>query len=226
MKQHSVVYTLCFVGGCMDCISFLLLFHTLLGLMTFNTMYGVIGLLNPDSGIHIGFHLYLVGFFIIFVFLFKLIHERYRLRQGLSNYAYINLEAIIILVYACLGSYALRNQLLAADGWIAFSIACLGMIPVYLQNYVISHNHSLQTGTVLMTGNYVNMVGNLLALWSGKADKDALKHYMKVHVSFILGVAVMALASQWFDFLALLLPCALLALHNVCQQRQVNKLTG
>lgn len=217
MKSNSVVYTLCFVGGCMDCISFLLLFHTLLGLMTFNTMYGVIGLLNPGSGILIGFHLYLVAFFIVLVFLARVIHQR--LRERISNRTYIYVEVTMILIYACLGHYAFRHQWLAPDGWIAFAIACLGMIPVYLQNYVISHNHSLQTGTVLMTGNYVNMIGSLALLWSGSGERQTVLHYLKVHGFFILGVATMALAAQWFDFLALLLPCALLAIDNFRQPR-------
>ncbi len=219
MSDKSIVYTLCFVGGCMDCISFLLLFHTLLGLMTFNTMYGIIGLFNPESGIKIGFHLYLVLFFIITVFIMKLIHERAKLRKGISNFNYINIEVIFILVYALAGSYAFRNRLLFPDGWLACAIACIGMIPVYLQNYVITHSHRSQTGTVLMTGNYVSMIGSVIVWISSKnnaaENRETVIHYIKVHGSFCCGVMLMAVISRWVDFLGLLLPCTLLLIHNL-----------
>lgn len=223
MKEKSIVYTLCFVGGCMDCISFLLLFHTLLGLMTFNTMYGIIGFFNPQSGIKIGFHLYLVLFFILTVFIMKLIHERAKRRQGISNFAYVNIEVGFIVVYALAGSYALRHQLLSPDGWLSCAIACVGMLPVYLQNYVITHNHKSQTGTVLMTGNYVSMIGSVVTWLSSGAkiaeNRETVRHYLKVHGSFCCGVMLMAVISRWVDFLGLLIPCALLLIQNLRSRR-------
>ncbi|MFV9374846.1 YoaK family protein [Citrobacter portucalensis] len=219
MKKSSLVYVLCFVGGCMDCISFLLLFHTLLGLMTFNTMYGLIGFFNPEPGIKIGLHLYLVAFFIVSVFLLKLLHEKASVRKAIANETYIRIQVGLIIIYAIAGSYTLRHGLLTPDGWQSFLIVSLGMLPVYLQNYVINHNHKSQTGTVLMTGNYVSMISSFVN-WltqknSASEHKGTVTHYLKVHGSFCCGVVLMAILSRWVDFLGLLIPAALLMFHSM-----------
>lgn len=219
MKDNSLVYILCFVGGCMDCISFLLLFHTLLGLMTFNTMYGLIGFFNPESGIKIGIHLYLVVFFIVAVFLMKLLHKKASTRKVISNHTYINIQIGLIVFYSIAGNYALRHGFLSPDGWLSFLVACLGMLPVYLQNYVISHNHQSPTGTVLMTGNYVSMISSLLNWLTDRhhntESKVLVVHYLKVHGSFCCGVVLMAVLSHWIDFLGLFIPAALLMYQNM-----------
>lgn len=222
MKDNSLVYVLCFVGGSMDCISFLLLFHTLLGLMTFNTMYGLIGFFNPDSSIKIGFHLYLVMFFIVAVFLMKLLHKRASLRKGISNYTYIKIQVCLIIIYSLAGNYALRHGFLSPDGLLSFLIACLGMLPVYLQNYVISHNHKSQTGTVLMTGNYVSMISSVVNLLTDRhneiENKALVTHYLKVYGSFCCGVVLMAVLSHWIDFLGLFIPAAFLIYQSMKPQ--------
>ncbi|MBE2448921.1 DUF1275 domain-containing protein, partial [Acinetobacter baumannii] len=205
--------------GCMDCISFLLLFHTLLGLMTFNTMYGLIGFFNPESGIKIGLHLYLVAFFIVSVFLLKLLHEKASVKKIIANETYIRIQVGLIIIYAIIGSYALRHGLLTPDGWLSFLVASLGTLPVYLQNYVISHNHKSQTGTVVMTGNYVSMISSFVNWLTQKhrapENKGTLTHYLKAHSSFCCGVVLMAILSRWVDFLGLFIPAVLLMFHCV-----------
>ena len=93
------------------------------------------------------------------------------------------------------------------------------MLPVYLQNYVISHNHKSQTGTVVMTGNYVNMISSFVNCLTQKnsapENKGTLMHYLKVHGSFCCGVVLMAILSRWVDFLGLFIPAALLMFHHV-----------
>jgi len=73
----EISYLLCFVGGCTgctDCISFILLFHSLVGFMTVNTLYGVVGFAQNAVSFASLYHLLIV---IVFVF-FVLFHQIYK----------------------------------------------------------------------------------------------------------------------------------------------------
>jgi uncharacterized membrane protein YoaK (UPF0700 family) len=73
-----MVYLLAFIGGCTGCIGYTYLFHSLMGVMTVNTMIGVIEVVQND--IHRAlFHIFfVVGFSYFRHFASRLCHPFWR----------------------------------------------------------------------------------------------------------------------------------------------------
>jgi uncharacterized membrane protein YoaK (UPF0700 family) len=201
----------------MDCVSYLLLFHVLLGVITVDTMIGIIGVINHTNIHDAILHLSAVAGFLTMVLGHHLIVTR-RKGAGQSSrtlYCLIS-ELVIILVYAFVASELRRNGLLQEPNFIVFGLVCLGSFAVYLQNTVVPSTLGFPTSTMVMTGNYVSLLThsvNMILSSDGKAEaRRAVKHFSLVHAHFWGGVAIMAWATQYFDFLALIVPCLALGL--------------
>jgi uncharacterized membrane protein YoaK (UPF0700 family) len=200
----------------MDCVSYLLLFHVLLGVMTVNTMIGIIGVINHTNVYDAILHLSTVIGFLIMV----LVHVVVVRRRGPvhSNHALhcLTLELVIIFAYACIASELYRNGMLREPNIVVFGLVCLGSFAVYLQNTVVPSTADFPTSTMVMTGNYISLLThsvNMILNSDGKREaRRAARHFSLVHAHFWSGVAVMAWATQYFDFLALFVPCLALGL--------------
>jgi uncharacterized membrane protein YoaK (UPF0700 family) len=206
------VFTLCFVGGCMDCVSYLLLFHVLLGVMTVNTMIGIIGIIDRKDVHDALLHLSTVLGFLIMVFAHNLIvAARKKPVEAKPTLSCLTLELAIVLVYAVLASQLLRHGQLREPNLVVFALVCLGSFAIYLQNSVVPSARGLPASTMVMTGNYVSLLThsvNMLMRSGGKHEaRHAVKYFLLVHIHFWGGVAVMAWLAPSFDFLALILPC-------------------
>jgi uncharacterized membrane protein YoaK (UPF0700 family) len=210
------VFTLCFVGGCMDCVSYLLLFHVLLGVMTVNTMIGIIGIIHHTNIHDAILHLSTVAGFLMMVLGHHLAARRKgKAQTSCTSYCLI-LELVIILAYACIASELHHKGMLREPNIIVFGLVCLGSFAVYLQNTVVPSTSGFPTSTMVMTGNYISLLThsvNMILSSDEKAKaRQAAKHFSLVHAHFWSGVAVMAWATQYFDFLALFVPCLALGL--------------
>ena len=211
------VFTLCFVGGCMDCVSYLLLFHVLLGVMTVNTMIGIIGVINHTNIHDAILHLATVAGFLMMVLGHHLIVAGRKATAHSNRTLYcLFSELVMILAYACIASELRRHGLLREPNIVVFGLVCLGSFAVYLQNTVVPPTLGFPTSTMVMTGNYVSLLThsvNMMLSSGGKTEaRQAVKHFSLVHLYFWGGVAVMAWATQYFDFLALIVPCLALGL--------------
>jgi uncharacterized membrane protein YoaK (UPF0700 family) len=211
------VFTLCFVGGCMDCVSYLLLFHVLLGVMTVNTMIGIVGIIDHknihDALLHLST---VIGFLIMVLAHNLLVFKHTGAIRSMRTVPYLAVELVLIVVYACVASELYRHGQLQKPDLIAFALVCLGSFAIYLQNSVVPQDRSFPTSTMVMTGNYISLLThslNMLLRSDGKEEaRQAVKHFSLVHAHFWGGVALMAYATQYFDFLALMLPCMALGL--------------
>lgn len=193
----------------MDYMSYIYLFKTLLGFMTFNTMIGIITISDNSKGI---FHLVIVIFFILMAFIMRLIGLHYP--SSKNNRRYLDIEIFLIVLYALLAWYALHHKMLQETNLIALALAVIGSFAMYLQNFVITHGHQLKTGTTLLTGNYVSFIYALADKITNKRSREQtnseLVHYAKTWLSFCSGILLMNIVASWLDFLGLLLPCAVL----------------
>jgi uncharacterized membrane protein YoaK (UPF0700 family) len=210
------VFTLCFVGGCMDCVSYLLLFHVLLGVMTVNTMIGIIGVINHTNIHDAILHLSTVIGFLIMVLVHVIVVRRKGAARPNHTLHCLTVELVIILAYACVASELHRSGIIREPNVVVFGLACLGSFAVYLQNTVVPSTSGFPTSTMVMTGNYISLLTHtvdiILNSDGKKKARRAAKHFFLVHAHFWGGVAVMAWATQYFDFLALLVPCLALGL--------------
>lgn len=204
-----MVYVFCFVGGCMDYMSYIYLFKTLLGFMTFNTMIGIITLSDNGKG---AFHLLIVFFFILIAFIMRLVTLHYP--SSKNNRHYLDVEIFLIMLYALLAWYALHHKMLQETNLIALALAVIGSFAMYLQNFIIIHGHQLKTGTTLLTGNYVNFIYALADKITNNRSKEQthseLVHYAKTWLFFCSGILLMNVIAEWLDFLGLLIPCIIL----------------
>lgn len=211
------MFTLCFVGGCMDCVSYLLLFHVLLGVMTVNTMIGIIGFIDhkniQDAMLHLST---VIGFLLMVLAHHLLVFKQKRTARSNHTIPYLAVELAIILVYACVASELHRHGQLREPSLAAFVLICVGSFAIYLQNSVVPQDGSFPTSTMVMTGNYISLLThslNVVLRTEGKAEaRQAVKHFSMVHAHFWGGVALMAWATQYLDFFALMLPCIALGL--------------
>ncbi|MGK0740100.1 YoaK family protein [Yokenella regensburgei] len=214
-----MVYVFCFVGGCMDYMSYIYLFKTLLGFMTFNTMIGIITLSDNGNGI---FHLLIVFFFILMAFIMRLVTLYHP--SSKNNRRYLDVEIFLIILYALLAWYALHHKMLQETNLIALALAVIGSFAMYLQNFVITHGHQLKTGTTLLTGNYVNFIYALADKITNKRGREQtnseLVHYAKTWLSFCCGILLMNIVATWLDFLGLLIPCAALFVASRMSQKK------
>jgi uncharacterized membrane protein YoaK (UPF0700 family) len=216
-KESLTVFTLCFVGGCMDCVSYMLLFHVLLGVMTVNTMIGIIGVVDRTNLHDALLHLSTVVGFLVMVLAHNLIvSKRTAPMRSTTLLSCLTLELAITLIYALVASELYRHGQLRQPGLVVFGLVCLGSFAVYLQNSAIPPARNFPTSTMVMTGNYISLLThsvNMLMRSDGKEEaRRAVKHFARVHAHFWGGVAIMAWAAPHFDFLALILPCAALGL--------------
>jgi uncharacterized membrane protein YoaK (UPF0700 family) len=218
-----IVFTLCFVGGCMDCVSYLLLFHVLLGVMTVNTMVGIIGVIDRTDLHNALLHLSTVVGFLVMVLAHRVVVFRRGGETGSRHtVSCLILELVIILVYAFVASALFHHGQLSEPNLVVFGLVCLGSFAIYLQNTVVPSTGGLPASTMVMTGNYVSLLMhsvNVLMRSEGKREsREAVKYFSLVHAHFWGGVALTAWATPHFDFLALLLPCLALGLL-ICKLR-------
>jgi uncharacterized membrane protein YoaK (UPF0700 family) len=215
---------LSFVGGCIGCVGYIYLFHSLLGVMTANTMIGLIEILQGDLH-HAIFHILFVCGFLVAV----AIHKTYAAVSGEHGShkitKYLILEVLIILLCCALGTYALSHGQLREPNPLALLITVIGSVAVYLQNYVVMHGYPVPTNTSFMTGNYVSWVGSVVSLMVQRSEnaKKEVIHFTAVHVCFGFGVICSAILSKWLDFFTLLVPCALICTYIVARYRHLNK---
>ncbi|MFL9989389.1 DUF1275 family protein [Paraburkholderia sediminicola] len=220
IRTRASVYVLCFVGGCMECISFTLLFHSLLGVMTVNTMMGVIGVVQKIDVRQSILHLMTVFAFLALVLAHNIISlKRKRMHRSIRNLRCLAAETVLVFIFACGASFLYRHGMMREANVSVFAFVCLGSVALYLQNYVVQLDIQFPTATMVMTGNYIALIVNASRVIARSADREkavpALKHYVSVHLSFWFGVLVMAIVSRDYDFLSLLLSCALLAILTI-----------
>lgn len=201
----------------MDCVGYLLLFHVLLGVMTVNTMIGIIGIVEhkdlDDAFLHLG----TVFAFLIMVVGHKLLPTRKEDVSGSSDLLRsLSIELFLITVYALAASVSRRAGLIDSPNFLVFCLVCLGSFSIYLQNNTVVAIGRFPTSAMVMTGNYISLLTHLLNI-AKKSGKDktarlAVKHFIYVHICFWGGVALMAWAVPHIDFFALLFPCAAIAI--------------
>ncbi|RQS42347.1 DUF1275 family protein [Burkholderia sp. Bp8986] len=206
------IYILCFVGGCMECVSYLLLFHTLLGVMTVNTMAGIIGIASNTDLPVAALHLSSVLAFLLTVLLHKVFSLKRRdMMHAEHTLSYVRLEFVIILLYACAASYLYRHGYMQHPNIIVFSLVWVGSFALYLQNHVIQPAHPLPVSTIVMTGSYIALLTYstkiIVGPDNGAEPRVAIKHFLLVHFHFWGGVIAITCIYRYFDFMSLLLPC-------------------
>ncbi|KAB8040012.1 DUF1275 domain-containing protein [Silvanigrella paludirubra] len=210
----EISYLLCFVGGCTDCISFILLFHSLVGFMTVNTLYGVVGFAQNAVSFASLYHLLIV---IVFVF-FVLSHQIYKQIYSKSKHLQPQKELFHAFFTKCIFYFLFMvsahilyklGHLKEANIW-ALIVVSIASFSSYIQNYNIKSGHPIAISTAAMTGNYVSLLSELAQTIINpkqfKSKKNVLKHHLFVQAHFWSGVIVTCLLSKYFDFLSLIIP--------------------
>ena len=210
----EILYLLCFVGGCTDSISFILLFHSLVGFMTVNTLYGIIGVTQNSINFSSLYHLFIVVIFIFFV----LIHQIYKQLNSKAKHIHPQKELFQALLTKCAFYFLffLSAHILYQFGYLnevnipALIVVSIASFSIYIQNYVIKSGHPIPIATTAMTGNYISLLSELSQVIINpkqfKGQKKVLKHHLFVQIHFWAGVVLTCILSKYFDFLSLLIP--------------------
>ncbi|WP_392398205.1 DUF1275 family protein [Edwardsiella piscicida] len=220
--NHEIHYMMSFIGGCLEIVSFMYLYKALIGYMTSNMIFGIAALANGGMDFESVYHISIILIWMVLAALHQLLVNRYhsRLHSPWHGYAIaMSINCLLLLAFMLLGAAMSRYGLLGAKPTpLVMPLVTIGLIFMYIQNFVIKHGGTRQpTATSVVTTVYVLMISRLFSVFDRQRNRrerlclyhEGL-HYLMVIAHFFVGALVTALLSRHIGFYSLSL--ALLAL--------------
>jgi uncharacterized membrane protein YoaK (UPF0700 family) len=215
-REHVLPLMLSFAAGYVEVISFMGLFHTFTTFITGTLMILVMELVAGHSGYLIKFVVFVsfFAFVVLWVYLIKVWPWRVELRKA----AFLLLEAILIVVFAALGT--ILEPLASAGSIDTLVVSVAGVLAMSLHSTVFFVLLSQFAPSHFMTGNLTNFAVGLVDFLRGEkvaGEEDVTHarfrvwHYPLVIALFAAGVGLGTAVYLSVGFIALLLPALVLA---------------
>lgn len=220
--NYEIHYMMSFIGGCLEIVSFMFLYKALIGYMTSNMIFGIAALAQGGMDFESYYHIAIILIWMLLAALHPLLANRYqaRLTSPWQGYAIaMSINCLLLLAFMILGAALMRHGQLGDKPTLAvMPLVTLGLVFMYIQNFVIKHGGTRQpTATSVVTSVYVLMMSRLSSLFAGQRTRRERvvlfhegMHYLLVIGHFFIGALITALLSRQMGFYSLL--PALLAL--------------